>query len=56
MTDKVPDKVIEYMISKTPMSRMGEAYEVANAILFLVSDESSFITGHILHVDGGLVI
>lgn len=56
MTDKVPDKVIEYMVSKTPMSRMGEAYEVANAILFLVSDESSFITGHILHVDGGLVI
>lgn len=56
MTDKVPDKVIEYMVSKTPLSRMGEAYEVANAILFLISDEASFITGHILHVDGGLVI
>ncbi|MGC9100945.1 MAG: 3-oxoacyl-[acyl-carrier-protein] reductase [Caldisericum sp.] len=56
MTEKVPDKVIEYMVSKTPMGRMGEAREVANAILFLASDESSFITGHILHVDGGLVI
>lgn len=56
MTEKVPDKVIEYMVSKTPMARMGEAYEVANAILFLVSDESSFITGHVLNVDGGLVI
>ncbi|MFU2158337.1 3-oxoacyl-[acyl-carrier-protein] reductase [Caldisericum sp. AR60] len=56
MTEKVPDKVIEYMVSKTPMGRMGEAREVANAILFLASDEASFITGHILHVDGGLVI
>lgn len=56
MTEKVPEKVIEYMISKTPMARMGEAREVANAIIFLASDEASFITGHILHVDGGLVI
>lgn len=56
MTEKVPDKVIEYMVSKTPMGRMGEAREVANSILFLASDEASFITGHILHVDGGLVI
>jgi len=44
------------MIGKTPMGRMGEPKEVANAILFLISDEASFITGHILHVDGGLVL
>jgi 3-oxoacyl-[acyl-carrier protein] reductase len=44
------------MVSKTPMARMGEAREVASAIVFLASDEASFITGHILHVDGGLVI
>ncbi len=56
MTEKVPDKVIEFMVSKTPLARMGEAYEVANAIVFLVSEESSFITGHTLHIDGGLVI
>jgi 3-oxoacyl-[acyl-carrier protein] reductase len=56
MTDKVPEKVLEIMISKTPMGRMGESIEVANAILFLASEESSFITGHILHVDGGLVL
>ena len=56
MTDKVPEKVLEIMISKTPMGRMGEAIEVANAILLLASDDSSFITGHILHVDGGLVL
>jgi len=56
MTDKVPEKVLEIMISKTPMGRMGESLEVANAILFLASDDSSFITGHILHVNGGLTI
>lgn len=56
MTDKVPDKVIEIMISKTPLGRMGEAKEVAKAIAFLSSDDASFITGVILNVDGGLVI
>lgn len=56
MTEKVPDKVIEMMISKTPLGRMGEAVEVAKAIAFLSSDDASFITGVILNVDGGLVI
>lgn len=56
MTAKVPQKVIDYMNSKTPLGRMGEAIEVANAYLFLASDEASYITGQILGVDGGLVI
>lgn len=56
MTDKVPEKVIEIMISKTPLGRMGEAQEVAKSIAFLSSDDASFITGVILNVDGGLVI
>ncbi|MGQ9845069.1 MAG: 3-oxoacyl-[acyl-carrier-protein] reductase [Caldisericia bacterium] len=56
MTDKVPEKVIEIMISKTPLGRMGEAEEVAKSIAFLSSDDASFITGVILNVDGGLVI
>jgi len=56
MTEKVPEKVIEFMISKTPLGRMGEAEEVAKAIIFLSSDDASFITGVILNVDGGLVI
>jgi len=37
MTDKVPEKVLDQMIGKTPMGRMGEPKEVANAILFLIS-------------------
>ena len=56
MTDKVPQKVLDMMISKTPMARMGEPIEVASAIIFLLSDESSFITGHVLHVSGGLTL
>ncbi len=56
MTAKVPQKVIDYMNSKTPLKRMGEAVEVANAYLFLASDEASYITGQVLGVDGGLVI
>ena len=56
MTDKVPQKVLDMMISKTPMARMGEPREVASAIIFLLSDESSFITGHVLHVSGGLTL
>ncbi len=56
MTAKVPQKVIDYMNSKTPLGRMGEAVEVANVYLFLASDEASYVTGQVLGVDGGLVV
>jgi NAD(P)-dependent dehydrogenase (short-subunit alcohol dehydrogenase family) len=42
-------------VAKHPMGRIGEPAEVANAILFLASDEASFITGAILPVDGGFL-
>lgn len=45
----------EVMIANIPMHRMGESSEVARAILFLASDEASFITGVDLYVDGGAV-
>ncbi len=56
MTEKVPQKIIDYMDLKTPLGRMGEASEIADAYLFLASDDASFITGQVLGVDGGLVI
>ena len=56
MTENLPEKVIEYVKSKTPLARMGEAEEVANVYLFLACDESSYVTGQVIGVDGGLQI
>ncbi|MBO8140281.1 MAG: 3-oxoacyl-[acyl-carrier-protein] reductase [Thermosipho sp. (in: Bacteria)] len=56
MTKDLPEKVINLVISKTVLQRMGEPEEIANAALFLASDESSFITGQVISVDGGLVL
>ncbi|KGQ21258.1 SDR family oxidoreductase [Thermus filiformis] len=56
MTAQVPEKVREKAIAATPLGRAGKPLEVAYAALFLVSDESSFITGQVLFVDGGRTI
>ncbi|MDA3950906.1 MAG: 3-oxoacyl-ACP reductase FabG [Spirochaeta sp.] len=55
MTETVPQKVLDLMVSKTPLGRMGEAADIANAATFLASDAASFVTGQVLRVDGGLV-
>ena len=52
----MPEKILDGMKSRTPLGRMGEPREIANAYLFLASDEASFITGDTLRVDGGLVV
>lgn len=52
----MPDKIIESMKARTPLGRMGQPLDIANAYLFLASDEASFITGAVLRVDGGLVV
>jgi NAD(P)-dependent dehydrogenase (short-subunit alcohol dehydrogenase family) len=48
-----PDDTLRYLLDKHPMGRLGRPEEVANAILFLASDEASFITGVTLPIDGG---
>ncbi|QIB26229.1 3-oxoacyl-[acyl-carrier-protein] reductase [Caloranaerobacter azorensis] len=56
MTDKLPDKVKEEYLTKIPLNRLGEPEDIANAVAFLASDLSSYITGQVLIVDGGLLI
>ena len=54
MTDKIDDKFKEVIISKIPSARLGEPDDIANAVLFLSSDQSSYINGETLHVNGGM--
>ena len=54
MTDAIPDKERETLISQIPLKRLGTPGDVANAVCFLVSDESSYITGQVIGVNGGL--
>jgi len=52
----MPEKVLDGMRARTPLGRLGEPRDIANAYLFLASDEASFITGTVLRVDGGIVV
>lgn len=56
MVGTIPEKVIEMLKEKTPLGKLGDPADIANAYLFLVSDDASFITGTVLSVDGGLVL
>lgn len=56
MVAAMPEKVLEGMKGRTPLGRMGDPRDIANAYLFLASDEASFITGEVLRVDGGIVV
>lgn len=56
MTAVLSDKVKEDLATKIPMGRLGEADDIAAAVLFLVSDSASYITGQTLNVDGGMVM
>ena len=56
MTDILPEDVIKGMLDATPLGRLGQVEDIANAVLFLASDESSFITGEVLSIAGGLML
>ena len=54
MTDKIDDKFKEIIVSKIPSARLGEPEDIANAVIFLASDQSSYINGETIHVNGGM--
>jgi len=56
MVRQMPEAILKSMVERTPVRRMGEPRDVANAYLFLASDEASFINGAVLSVDGGVVV
>lgn len=56
MTDVLPDSVKEAMGDQIPLKKFGETKDVAEAVAFLASDEAKYITGQVLHVDGGMAM
>ncbi|WP_413362480.1 3-oxoacyl-ACP reductase FabG [Lysinibacillus sp. 3P01SB] len=56
MVQKMPEEVLEKMEAAVSLRRLGKPEDIANAYLFLASNESDYITGHVLHVDGGIVM
>ena len=54
MTDKIDEKYKESIISRIPSARLGEPEDIANAVLFLASNQSDYINGETLHVNGGM--
>ncbi|HNS41081.1 MAG TPA: SDR family oxidoreductase, partial [Promineifilum sp.] len=56
MVAAMPENILAGMRARTPLGRLGEPRDIANAYLFLASDEASFITGEVLRVDGGIVV
>ena len=56
MVGTIPENIIEQIVGKTPLARMGNPEDIANAYVFLSSDLAGFISGTVLSVDGGLVL
>jgi 3-oxoacyl-[acyl-carrier protein] reductase len=54
MTDAIPEKERETLISQIPLKRLGTPLDVARVVLFLASDEAAYITGQVIGVNGGL--
>ena len=56
MTENLDDENKNSYLSRIPMSRSGEPEDIANIVSFLASDESSYITGQNIHVNGGMLM
>ncbi|MCL6572018.1 MAG: 3-oxoacyl-[acyl-carrier-protein] reductase [Bacillus sp. (in: Bacteria)] len=56
MTDKLSEEVKKEMLKQIPLARLGEPKDIAKVVAFLASDDTSYITGQTLHIDGGMVM
>ncbi len=56
MTNAMPPEVLQNMAAKVPVARLGETSDIANAVLFLSSDQASYINGTVISVDGGMTL
>jgi 3-oxoacyl-[acyl-carrier protein] reductase len=56
MTETIPEKIKTGLIEKIPLGRIGNPEDIANTVLFLVSDEAAYITGQVICVDGGMAM
>ena len=56
MTEVLSENVKENIYNQIPLKRMGTPSEVANVIYFLASEQSAYITGQVIHIDGGMVM
>jgi 3-oxoacyl-[acyl-carrier protein] reductase len=55
MTDALPEDVQAQMKQIIPLGRFGEPVDVANVVMFLVSDTSAYVTGQVINCDGGMI-
>jgi len=56
MTDAIPEKAREALLSRIPLADLGKPEDIANAATFLASDEARYITGQVIVVDGGMTM
>lgn len=56
MVTTVPEKVIERLVDMVPLKRLGKPADIAKAYLYLASEDSDYVNGTVLHVDGGIVM
>jgi 3-oxoacyl-[acyl-carrier protein] reductase len=56
MTEALPEKTRELMLAQIPLNRFGAPEEVAHAVAFLASDQAAYITGQVIHVNGGMLM
>ena len=56
MTDKIDPKFKELILAKIPSNRLGKPEDIANAVIFLISDDANYINGETIHINGGLYL